>query len=94
MKKEKKSLEERLEAHPILRKKFESLLDVVENASGSIEKANEAERQVIETLKQLGQEALESWAGEQEKTVGNEAEKEFGRPHEKKKSTGKQPMEE
>ena len=60
-----RSLEERLRAHPELSAKMESLLAVVENASGDVEKAAEAERRVTEELRQLGSEALHSWARRQ-----------------------------
>lgn len=93
MKNEKKSLDERLQSHPILRKRVESLLDVVENASGDVEKANEAEKQVIENLQQMGKEALQTWGSKREHLTGNNAEKKFGASHEKKKSIGKRPME-
>ncbi len=53
-----RSLEERLRAHPELQAKIESLLAVVENAAGDVEKAAEAERRVTEELRQLGNEAL------------------------------------
>ncbi|HNK04236.1 MAG TPA: hypothetical protein PLR94_12835 [Accumulibacter sp.] len=57
-----RSLEERLRAHPELSAKMESLLAVVENASGDVEKAAEAERRVTEELRQVGNEALHGWA--------------------------------
>lgn len=60
-----RSLEERLKAHPELKERVERLLVVVENASGDIEKANEAERRVFEELRQMGQEALTGWAERQ-----------------------------
>jgi len=57
-----KTLEERLAAHPELRTKIESLLSVVENAEGDVNRADEAERQVIEEIRSLGQAALQGWA--------------------------------
>jgi len=90
----KKSLEERLKAHPALKKRFESLLDVVENTSGDVEKADEAERQVIKTLQKMGQEAIETWGISRENIVGDNTEKKIGTSHEKKKSTGIQHTEE
>ena len=60
-----RSLEERLRDHPELRVKIESLLAVVENAAGDVEKAAEAERRVTEELRQLGNEALHGWARRQ-----------------------------
>jgi hypothetical protein len=53
---------ERLQRHPHLRAKFESLLDVVENASGDVVKAHQAEQRVFEELRQMGQEAIQAWA--------------------------------
>lgn len=61
----KRGLEERLKDQPELRAKVESLLEVVENAVGDVEKAAEAERRVTEELRQLGNEALHAWARRQ-----------------------------
>lgn len=41
----------RLKQHPKLRKRMESLLDVVENTAGDYTKADDAERHVIEELR-------------------------------------------
>jgi len=53
---------ERLNCHPLLRARVESLLEVVEDAAGDCEKADAAERRVIEELRQMGNEALTAWA--------------------------------
>jgi hypothetical protein len=53
---------ERLQRYPQLQAKFEALLDVVENASGDVVKAHEAEQRVFEELRQIGQDALQAWA--------------------------------
>ena len=53
---------ERLNRHPLLRARMESLLEVVEDAAGDCEKADAAERRVIEELRQMGNEALTAWA--------------------------------
>jgi len=53
---------ERLNRHPLLRARVESLLAVVEDAAGDCEKADAAERRVIEALRQMGHEALTAWA--------------------------------
>ncbi len=53
---------ERLNRHPVLRARMESLLCVVEDAAGDLEKADAAERRVIEELRQMGNEALAAWA--------------------------------
>jgi hypothetical protein len=56
------SLEERLMAHPQLFERIEALLNVVENSASDIEKADEAEQRVIAEVRQIGQQALSSWA--------------------------------
>ena len=53
---------DRLNRHPHLRARIESLLEVVEDAAGDCEKADAAERRVIEELRQMGNEALTAWA--------------------------------
>jgi len=61
-----RSLEERLNAHPQLRGRMESLLALVEGENEEVKQADEAERRVIEALRHLGKEVLRSWAIEQE----------------------------
>ena len=58
-------LEERLNRHPELKARIETLLSVVENAEGDLVKANEAEQRVVEEIQQLGQTALQGWASRQ-----------------------------
>lgn len=59
---EKQSLEERLRRHPALRARVEALLEVAENATGEVVKADEAEERVAEQLRRMGQETLQAWA--------------------------------
>jgi len=85
----KPSLEERLNAHPHLRERMEALLAIVEDASGDVEKADEAERRVIEELRQMGSDALHAWASI--KSAEKEQEVRSGDPvqgHGKKNSAG------
>ncbi|MFH1147978.1 MAG: hypothetical protein V1736_09775 [Pseudomonadota bacterium] len=85
----KKSLEERLNAQPLLRDRIEMLLRVVENAAGDVEKADEAERLVIEEIRQMGNTALRSWAENQHRKKVEEFEKsKEGCRRRKKNSTG------
>lgn len=56
------NLEERLEKHPHLKSRVESLLNIVENKDCNLEKANEAEKRVIEELRKMGGELLTDWA--------------------------------
>lgn len=53
---------QRLNSHPVLRARVESLLGVVEDAEGDLEKADAAERRVIDELRQMGNEVLTAWA--------------------------------
>ncbi len=64
------SLEERLNAQPQLKVRIESLLAIVEDANDEVKQADEAERQVIEELRRLGNEAMHSWAAQQETEQG------------------------
>ena len=57
-----RSLEERLIGYPELRERIEALLNVVENSAGDLEQADLAEQRVIEEVRQIGQQALTSWA--------------------------------
>jgi hypothetical protein len=58
----KKSIDERLKAHPILQGRIEAILDIVEDSAGEVARADEAERRMIEEIRQLGNEALHGWA--------------------------------
>lgn len=60
------SLEERLNPYPELNAKLEAMLAIMENAGGDVEKAAEAERRIIEELRQMGNEVLHGWARRQQ----------------------------
>lgn len=55
----------RLNRLPQLRGRIERLVDLVEDAGEDLRTADEAERRVIEEVRQLGQELLEGWANGQ-----------------------------
>jgi hypothetical protein len=69
----KRSIDERLKTHPMLQGRIEAILEIVEDSAGEVARADEAERRMIEEVRQLGNEALQSWAerkvGEQEGAV-------------------------
>jgi len=58
----KRSLDERLKAHPPLRDRFSQILSIIEDTEGKLDKADDAEERVIEELRRLGQEVLQDWA--------------------------------
>ena len=82
-------LEERLKEYPELKTKIESMLAIIENAGGDVEKAAEAERRIIEELRQMGNEVLHGWARRQQQKKGEEYDTKPGvNRKEKKSSTG------
>ena len=83
------SLEERLKQYPELKNKIEAMLAIIENAGGDVEKAAEAERRIMEELRQMGNEVLHSWARrQQEKKEAEYNAKPGMNRKEKKSSTG------
>jgi len=52
----------RLNQHPHLRERRETLLNVVENVGGDCTKADAAEQAVSEEVRKMGNEALQCWA--------------------------------
>jgi len=79
----------RLRKHPKLFARMEGLLEVVENSAGDIKKASEAEMRVIEEVRQMGQDALQSWATGQVEKAREEADQREGvRSAGKKNSVG------
>ena len=62
MPKPTKSLEERLQAHPELKKQVLKLLEVAES---SIDSADEVEALVVEASRGLGRQVMQEWAEQQ-----------------------------
>lgn len=89
----KMSLEELLAKHPELRERIEALVDIIYDTRGELDRADDAEERVIDEVRQLGREVMESWAKKKEarKVAQLQAEDEKVRRHGKKKSTGKRP---
>lgn len=82
-------LEERLREYPELKAKIETMLGIIENAGGDIEKAAEAERRIIEELRQMGNEVLHGWARQQQQKKEEEYNAKPGvNRKQKKTSTG------
>jgi len=94
MAKRKMALEELLASHPELRERVESLVDIIYDTRGELDRADDAEERVIGELRQLGQEVMENWAKKKEaqKVAQLQAEDEKVRKHGKKKSTGTRPL--
>ena len=69
----KATWEERVKQYPELMAKIETMFGVIENAGGDIEKAAEAERRIIEELRQVGNEVLHGWARRQQEKKEQES---------------------
>ena len=83
------SLEARLKAYPELRAKVETMLQIIENAGGDVEKAAVAEQRVIDAMRELGNDVLHSWAHRQHQKKEEEFQAKPGvNRKEKKRSTG------
>ena len=66
------NLDERLDKHPHLRERFESILAIVEDTTGTIDLADEAERLAIIEARQLGSAMLHEWARTKESQKNTE----------------------
>ncbi len=55
----------RLNGHPGLRSRVESMLLVVDDEMGNLQEADAAEMQLIEEMRRMGQESLQAWANGQ-----------------------------
>ena len=83
---QRESVADRLERHPALKARMERMLDVVENASGDVRRADEAERRAIEELRQMGLEVMQSWGQKTSNEAALELEVQGGVVREVKKT--------
>jgi hypothetical protein len=67
------NLVERLAKYPHLRDRFEAILNVVENTTGELERADDAEMKAIEEVRKMGSELLQTWASNQEMKKSSQA---------------------
>src|SRR5216683_7620232 len=77
----------RLGEYPELKAKIENMLAIIENAGGDVEKADEAERRIIEELRQMGNEVLHDWARRQQQKKEEEYNTQPGVNRKEKKSS-------
>lgn len=86
---------DRLNQHPKLRERMESLLNVVENVADDCTKADDAEHYVIEELRKMGNDALHCWGEKAAIKSSEQLRKQHTELHRngKKKSAGILPLE-
>jgi hypothetical protein len=84
------SLIKRLEKYPHLRDRFEAILNIAENTTGELERADDAEMKAIEEVRKIGAELLRTWASNQEMKKSAQAVEENAQliRHSKKNYTG------
>lgn len=88
------NLANRLARHPALQERIESILNIMESTGDDLKRADDAERQMIDTLRQLGHDALSGWAQHQEEVSAQQGRAEPDwRPMGQKNSTGTAPTE-
>lgn len=82
-----------LQRHPQIRSRVAELLAVVEDSKGDLKRADDAEDRLIEELRRLGQQAMQSWAQGQVHKTEQEV-RNSGRAHRegKKNCTGTPPL--
>ena len=80
--------ESRLEKYPDLHTHITRLFDIVENAKGDANRADDAEDQVTDVVRQLAQVALTSWAEHCQRQAKAERNREFSMRRDKKNSVG------
>lgn len=81
----------RLNAHPHIRNRMESLLRVVEDEAGDLKEADAAEMRVIDEIRRMGQEALTAWATRQVDKTSQELDQTRGVWREGKKNSAGTP---
>jgi len=87
------ALLDRLNGHPALRSRVESMLLVVGDEMGNLQEADAAEMQLIEQMRRMGQESLQAWASGQVAKAADGVARESGTRREgKKNSTGTAPL--
>jgi hypothetical protein len=63
---------EKLEAYPEVFARVERILEVVENETGEVRTADQAEEFLVQELRKLGHDALHGWAEKKEENLARE----------------------
>ena len=63
---------DQLRQQPELLARFESILELSRTQEGQLRKADEVEEDLVQAVRQLGREVMESWAGGAEQEVARQ----------------------
>ena len=77
---------EKLRQHPELLERFQSILDLTDNAQGPLKTADEVEELLIQQLRQLGNTTMNQWATQAEARVGEELKRQDATVRSRKKN--------
>lgn len=78
---------DRLQHYSDLQAEFDAILDIVENAQGQANKADQAEELLAQRLQLLGQQALQGWAFRKHRILQSEADSRSDLSRKQKKSS-------
>lgn len=72
-------LAEKLAQYPVLKQRFEELVMLVDNGDSEMQRADVAEQRVIDSMRNLGHEALSYWVQKQAEQASHQAKKQLAR---------------
>ena len=75
------------ETHPALRERMSSIVGAVANSEGNLEEADAAEERLVEEMRLLGREAMQSWAEERVEATEREVRRQAGMHRQGKKNS-------
>ena len=75
------------QTHPGLRDRMASMVGAVENSEGNLEEADAAEERLVEEMRLLGREAMQSWAHERVTATEQEVRLQAGMHRQGKKNS-------
>ena len=81
------NLLDQLQHHPHLLARIQSIVEIVNNSSGDLVKADQAELRLVEELRLLGQQALQAWAERKHHSIETDCDKRSDLTRKEKKSS-------
>ncbi len=75
------------ETHPGLRDRMASIVEAVANSEGNLEEADAAEERLVEEMRLLGREAMQSWADARVEATERDVRRQAGMHRQGKKNS-------